>query len=100
MAYPTPEAEIQWDHPGRFQGVTFFQEIEGERYAWKIPWNGLISQALAAQLLGVSQMAVNGWIRSGRMRHVKVAGQPSAIPLSEVKRIKKLLGQKGRLPRG
>ena len=100
MAYPPPEAEIQWDRGGPFQGVTFFREIEGERYAWKIPHNGLVSQALAAQLLGVSQMAVNGWVRTGQMRHIKVAGQPSAIPLSEVKRIKNLLGPGRRLPRG
>ena len=100
MAYPPPEAEFKWDRPGPFQGVTFFQEIEGETYAWKIPYNGLVSQAVAAQLLGVSQMAVNGWIRSGRMRHIKVAGQPSAIPLSEVKRIKRLQGPGGRLRRG
>ncbi len=100
MAYPPPEAVIKWDRPGPFQGVTFFQEIEGERYAWKIPWNGLVSQAVAAHLLGVSQMAVNGWVNGRRMRHIKVAGQPSAIPLSEVKRIKKLLGPGRRLPRG
>lgn len=100
MPYPPLEAEIKWDRPGAFQGVTLFQYVEGERYAWKIPYNGLVSQALAAQLLGVSQMAVNGWVRSGRMRHIKVAGQPSAIPLSEVKRIKKLLGLGRRLPRG
>ena len=91
MAYPPPEAAIQWDPPGPWQGVTLLHVIEGERYAWKIPWNGLVSQALAAQLLGVSQMAINGWVRSRSMRNIKVAGQPSVIPLSEVKRIKKLL---------
>ncbi|NIM49324.1 MAG: hypothetical protein GTO22_08700 [Gemmatimonadales bacterium] len=80
--------------------MTLHQQIDGEWYAWKVPWNGLVSQALAAQLLGVSHMAVNGWVRSGRVRHIKVAGQPSAIPLSEVKRIKKLLGTGRRLPRG
>ena len=100
MAYPSPEAKIIWDPRGRSQGVTLRQQVDGEWYAWRVPWNGLVSQALAAQLLGVSQMAVNGWVRSGQMRHVKVAGQPSVVPLSEVKRIKKLLGPGRRLPRG
>lgn len=99
MAYPPPEAEIKWDRPGLFQGVTLRHQIDGEWYAWRIPWNGLVSQAAAAQLLGVSQMAVNGWVRSGQMRHIKVAGQPSVIPLSEVKQIKARLGRGRRLRR-
>jgi hypothetical protein len=99
MAYPPPESEITWDPPGPFQGVTLRHQIDGVWYAWKIPWNGLVSQALAAQLLGVTQMAVNGWVRSKKMRHIKVAGQPSVTPLSEVKRIRALLGRGRRLPR-
>lgn len=99
MAYPPPESEIKWDRAGPFQGVTLRHQLQGEWYEWKIPWNGLVSQALAAQLLGVSQMAVNGWVRSKKMRHIKVAGQPSVIPFSEVKRIRALLGRAGRLRR-
>lgn len=99
MAYPPPESEIKWDRPGSFQGVTLRHQLQGEWYEWRIPWNGLVSQAVAAQLLGVSQMAVNGWVRSGQMRHIKVAGQPSVIPLSEVKHIKARLGPGRRLRR-
>jgi len=97
MAYASPPPEIVWDRPGLFQGVTIRRLIEGEWYAWKIPHNGLVSQAMAADLLGVSVTAVNNWINSKKMRHIKIAGQPSAVPLSEIKRIKKLLTPRGRL---
>jgi len=97
MAYASPPPEIVWDRPGLFQGVTIRRHIEGERYAWKIPHNGLVSQAMAADLLGVSVTAVNNWINARKMRHIKIAGQPSAVPLSEVKRIKKLVTPRGRL---
>src|SRR2546426_3055859 len=95
MAYAPSSPEIAWDRPGLFQGVTIRRLIEDQWYAWKIPYNGLVSQAMAADLLGVSVMAVNNWVNTGKMRHIKVAGQPSAIPLAEVKRIRKL-----RAPRG
>ena len=97
MAYPTLPPEIVWDRPGFYQGVTVRKFIQGEWYAWKVPYNGLVVQAMAADLLGVSVTAVNNWVNDGKMRHVKIAGQPSAIPLSEVKRIKKLLTPRGRL---
>lgn len=97
MAYAPAPPQIVWDRPGLFQGVTIRRVIEGERYAWKIPYNGLVSQAMAADLLGVSVTAVNNWINARKMRHIKIAGQPSAVPLSEIKRIKKLLTPRGRL---
>jgi hypothetical protein len=97
MAYASPPPEITWDRPGILQGVTIRRLIEGKWYAWKIPHNGLVSQAMAADLLGVSTTAVNNWINARKMRDLKIAGQPSAVPLSEVKRIKKLLTPRGRL---
>ena len=57
----------------------------------------LVSQALAAELLGVSLMSVNNWVRDKKIRHIKVAGQPSAIPLSEVKRIRAVLAKEKQL---
>lgn len=88
MSYPTPEPEIYWDNPPGFrQGVTIVRWINGEEYHERIPHNGLVSQALAAKLLGVSLMSVNNWVRARKIRHIKVAGQPSAIPLAEVKRV-------------
>lgn len=97
MAYAPPPPEIAWDRPSLFQGVTIRRLIDGEWYAWKIPYNGLVSQAMAADLLGVSITAVNNWVRAGKMKHIKIAGQPSAVPLSEIKRIKKLMTPRGRL---
>src|SRR5258705_13974429 len=100
MAYPVPPPEIVWDRPGFYQGVTVRKFIQGEWYAWKVPHNGLVVQAMAADLLGVSVTAVNNWVNAGKMRHIKIAGQASAIPLSEVKRIRKLLTPQGRLGPG
>ena len=100
MAYPNPKPDIKWDPPGLFQGVTIRREIQGEWFAWKIPYNGLVSQSMAADLLGVSTMSVNNWVRGGRVRHIKVAGQPSAIPLSEIKRVRKALAEERRLRGG
>lgn len=100
MAYADPEPRITWDHPGLFQGVTIEREIDGTVYAERIPHNGLVSQALAARLLGVSLMSVNNWVRDKKVRHIKVAGQPSAIPLSEIKRVKKILAQQKQLRGG
>ena len=93
-----PEAEIVWGPRGPFQGVTIQREIDGELYEWRIPWNGLVPQAQAADLLGVSTMAINNWVRSRKMQHIKLQGEPSVIPLREVKRIKKLLAGGNRLP--
>ena len=94
-----PEAEIVWDHRHHLQGVTIRREIDGVWYEWRIPYNGVVPQAMAADLLGVSTMAVNNWVRSRKMRHVKLPGQSSVIPLSEVKRIRRLLAGGNRLPR-
>lgn len=97
MAYvPTPP-RIKWDPAGFLQGVTIERELNGTWYAWRIPHNGLASQAITAELLGVSLMSVNNWVRAGKIRQVKVAGQPSAIPLSEVKRVRKILIEERRL---
>ncbi len=97
MAYADPEPRITWDRPGLFQGVTIEREIDGTLYAERIPHNGLVSQALAAQLLGVSLMSINNWVRAKKLRHIKVAGQPSAIPLGEVKRVRAILAKERRL---
>jgi hypothetical protein len=100
MAYADPEPRITWDRPGLFQGVTIEREIGGTVYAERIPHNGLVSQALAALLLDVSLMSVNNWVRARKIRHIKVAGQPSAIPLSEVKRVRQTLAKERRLRGG
>jgi len=97
MAYAGPKPDIKWDPPGLFQGVTIRRQIQGEWFAWKIPHNGLVSQAMAADLLNVSVMSVNNWVRAKKIRHIKVAGQPSAIPLSEIKRVRKSLAEERRL---
>lgn len=97
MSYAPVDPEIVWDRPGPLQGVTLNREIGGTVYAERIPHNGLVSQALAAKLLGVSLMAVNGWARSGKIRHIKVTGQPSAIPLSEIRRVRAILAKEKRL---
>jgi len=92
MAYSPSPSRIKWDPiPGSLQGVTIEREIDGEWFAWRIPHNGLVSQAMAAELLEVSLMSINNWVRAGKMRHVKIEGQPSTIPLSEVKNVRKIL---------
>ncbi len=96
MAYLDPKPDIKWDPPGLFQGVTIRRLIQGESFAWKIPYNGLVSQAMAADLLNVSVMSVNNWVRAKKIRHIKAAGQPSAIPLSEIKKVRKALADQQR----
>lgn len=100
MSYTPAEPKIVWDRPGPFQGVTLEREFDGEVYAERIPHNGLVSQALAARLLDVSLMSINKWVRAEKLRHIKVTGQPSAIPLKEVKRMRKLLTEARREWRG
>lgn len=95
MAYSASPSRIAWDRPGPFQGVTIEREIQGQWYAWRIPYNGLVPQAVAAELLGVSLMSVNNWVREEKMHHVKAPGQPSSIPMSEVKRVRKILAKDG-----
>lgn len=97
MAYTPPPPRITWDRPGLLQGLTIERYLQGEWYAERIPYNGLVSQALAAELLGVSLMSVNNWVRAKKVRHIKVAGQPSAIPLNEVKRIRAVLAKEKQL---
>ena len=97
MAYSAPPSRITWDPPGPRQGATIERELQGHWYAWRIPHNGLVPQAMAAELLGVSLMSVNNWVRDQKMRHIKVKGQPSAIPMSEVKRVRKILAESGQL---
>lgn len=99
MSYPRSRPEVRWDRPGPFQGVTITHEINGQPYAWKIPFNGVVTQAMAADILGVSLMSVNNWVRSGALRAVKPPGQASVIPLSEIKRVRKVLLEYGRLRR-
>ena len=89
-----------WDRRRHLQGVTIQREIDGELYEWRIPWNGLVPQAMAADLLGVSTMAVNKWVRSGKMKDIKLPGESSVIPLREVRRIRELLAGGNRLPPG
>ena len=50
-----------------------------------------------AQLLGVSLMSVNNWVRARKVEHIKVSGRPPAIPLSEVKRVREILAEERRL---
>ena len=99
MAYSRPAVEVKWDPRGPSQGVTIKREIDGEWYAWRVPYNGAVPQAMAADILGVSLMAVNNWVRSSAIRHIKPKGQPSLIPLSEVKKVRKVLLEYGRLRR-
>jgi len=91
MSYTPAEPKVIWDRPGPYQGVTLEREIDGELYADRIPHNGLVSQALAAKLLEVSLMTVNKWVRSKKIHHIKLKGQPSAIPLKEIKRMRRLI---------
>ena len=75
---------------------------EAMTHSWLItgpPGSGRsnLAYAFAAELLGVSLMSVNNWVRGGKIQQVKVAGQPSAIPLSEIKRVRKILAEDRRL---
>ncbi len=89
--------EIQWDPPGFLGGVTIRRRIAGKWYEWRVPANGLVNQAMAADLLGVTRMSVNNWVRAGKVKHLKIPGQPSAIPFAEIKRVKRLLQKQSRL---
>ncbi len=51
MAYPRPPIKVEWDSPGLLQGVTITRQIEGEWYAWKIPHNGVVPQAMADDII-------------------------------------------------
>ncbi len=104
MAYLVPEdrLEIEWNPPGLFGGVLIRRRIAGEWYEWPVPFNGLVNHAMAADLLNVTKMTISNWTkgRGGRLKNVKISGQPSAIPLSEVKRVRRILRKQRRLGRG
>jgi len=101
MAYVQSDLEVRWDHnpPRPESGVTVLRRIEDQWWEWRVPPNGIVPQAMAADILGVSLMSVNNWVRQGMMAQVKWPGHPSEIPLEEVKRIKSLLSPGGRLRR-
>jgi hypothetical protein len=101
MAYARPpKPVVEWDNGGLFQGVTLKRQLEdGNWYAWRIPYNGVVPQAMAADILGVSVMTINNWVNAGDLKHIKQPGQPSLIPLSEIKKVKKVLDEYGRLRR-
>jgi len=42
-------------------------------------------------------MSVNNWVRAGKLKHLKIPGQPSAIPFAEIKRVKRTLQKQSRL---
>ena len=99
MSYYQPPI-VKWDPGGLFQGVSITRQLEdGNEYVWRIPYNGVVTQAMAADILGVSLMAVNNWVRSGVLSHIKQKALPSVIPLREIKRVRKILLQHGRLRR-
>lgn len=100
MAYaPETESRISWDPPGLKQGVTIERFISGRWYAWYLPFNGVATQAQAAEILGVSLMAVNNWVRDGKLHELHNV-KPSLIPLHDIKRVKVILEQRGRLVGG
>lgn len=91
---------VKWDSGGVLQGVSITRQLEdGKKYVWRIPHNGVVTQAMAADILGVSLMAVNNWVNSGLLPHIKQKALPSVIPLREIKRVRKILLKHGRLRR-
>ena len=63
---------VKWDPGGLRQGVSITRQLEdGKKYVWRIPHNGVVTQAMAADILGVSLMTVNNWVRSGALRDIK-----------------------------
>ena len=99
MSYYQPPT-VTWDTGGKYQGVSITRQLEdGKKYVWRIPYNGVVTQAMAADILGVSLMAINNWVNSGLLRDIKQKGQPSDIPLREIKRVRKILLKHGRLRR-
>lgn len=99
MAYPRTLPKIAWGRPGRFQGVTVTYEIDGRLHSWRINSDGVVTQAMAADLLEVSLMAVNNWVRSGVLPAIKPPGHPSVIRLADIKKVRKVLREHGRLRR-
>ena len=53
MSYYQPPI-VKWDPGGLFQGVSITRQLEdGKKYVWRIPYNGVVTQAMAADILGV-----------------------------------------------
>jgi hypothetical protein len=97
MAYSgDPKPRVQWDGPGLSAGVNIERSIDGKWYAWRIPFNGAVTQAEAALILGVSLMSVNNWVRTGKINELKNRG-PSLIPMFEINRVRAILEEEGRL---
>ena len=91
---------VTWDPGSPLQGVTITRQLEdGKKYVWYIPHNGVVTQAMAADILDVSLMTVNNWVRSGALRDIKQKTLASVIPLREIKRVRKILLKHGRLRR-
>ena len=91
---------VTWDRPGPSQGVTLQRQLEdGNWYAWYVPHNGVATQAMAADILDVSVMTINNWVNAGHLTHIKAPGQPSVIPFADIKRLKVVLDEHGRLRR-
>lgn len=56
-----------------------------------------VSQAMAADLIGVSVTAINNWINTRRMQPSQDRRPAVRHPCVEINRIKKLLTPRGRL---
>jgi hypothetical protein len=98
MSYYQPPI-VKWDSGG-LQGVTITRRLDdGNKYVWRIPYNGVVTQAMAADILGVSLMTINNWVNSGLLRDIKQKTLASVIPLREIKRVRKILLKHGRLRR-
>lgn len=103
MAYnQPPKPVVEWDRPGLFQGVTIKRQLEdGKWYAWRIPYNGVVTRAVAAELLAVTVMTISNWVESGALREVRHhPSGTSLMPLSEIKKVRKVMDDYGRLRRG
>jgi hypothetical protein len=99
MSYYQPPI-VQWDPGGPLQGVSITRQLEdGKKYVWRIPHNGVVTQAMAADILEVSLMTVNNWVNTGLLLQIKQKAVASVIPLREIKRVRKILQRHGRLRR-
>ena len=91
MAYYQPP-RITWDAPSPWQGVKIERLLDdGNWYAWYIPHNGIVPHAMAADLLDVTVMTIHNWVTAGKLGALKWRGNPSMIPLREIKRLRKVI---------
>jgi hypothetical protein len=90
MAYYQPP-DVQWDQkPALWRGVTLKRRLaDGNVYAWYIPYNGVVTQAMAADIFDVSVMTINNWVNAGLLKTIKQKGVPSLITLYDLKRMRK-----------